>query len=239
MKTALKFILIILLAFSSLKANAMILKDSEIKDAISKQVTERYQKYTDAEINVKVITLPFKDLEVPTGKVTYKVDSLSNKFAARDLEKVSVYVNDKYIKTFNAPIVVKAWENVLVATTFINIGQQITPNVVTVKRLEISNILLYPLRENSVGKEIMAKKAFREGEIIDKRFVKQKPEILRNSNVTVFFNTNNLTVSTEATSLSDGVVGENICLLSKNYNKIYTGKVIGENKVLVKIWRIL
>lgn len=235
MKKALKFILIILLAFSSLKANAMILRDSEIKDAIAKQVTQRYQQYTDAEINVKVITLPFKDLEVPAGKVTYKIESLSNKFAARDLEKVSLYVNDRYVKTFNAPIVVKAWENVLVATTFINIGQPITPSVVTVKKLEISNILLYPLRENSIGKEIMAKKAFREGEIIDKRFVKQKPEILRNSNVTVFFNTNNLTISTEATSLSDGVVGENICLLSKNYNKIYTGKVIGENKVLVKI----
>lgn len=235
MKKIFQLILILILAFSSLKANAMILKDAEIKDAICRQVTEKYREYTDADISVKVVLLPFKDLEVPNGIVSYRVESLSNKFVPRDLEKVTVYVNNRFVKTFNAPIVVKAWEDVLVANAFINIGQPINSNVVTVKRLEISNVLQYPLKADSINKEIMAKKAFREGEIIDKRFVKQKPDVLRNSTVTVIFNSNNLTVSTEATSLSDGVLGESICLMNRQYNKIYTGKVIGENKVLVKI----
>ncbi len=235
MKRLFKIILIMILAFSSIKANAITLNDTEIKKEISRQVIEKYKKYTDAELEVKVIALPFKDIEIPDGKINFKLDSFSNKFAARDLEKVTIYVNDKAVKVFNAPIVVRAWENVVVASSFINIGQSITPNVTTIKKVEISNIIQYPLRADSLGREIMAKKAFREGEVIDKRFVKQKPDILRNSVVTVFFNTSNLTISTEATSLSDGIVGENICLMSKSYNKIYTGKVIGENKVLVKI----
>lgn len=235
MKKIFELFLILILAFSSLKANAVILKDAEIKEAICRQVVEKYREYTDADISVKVVLLPFKDLEIPNGIVSYKVESLSNKFMPRDLEKVTVYVNNKFIKTFNAPIVVKAWEDVLVATAFINIGQPVNSNVVSVKRLEISNVLQYPLRAENLNKEIMAKKAFREGEIIDKRFVKQKPDVLRNSTVTVLFNTNNLTVSTEATSLSDGVLGESICLMNRQYNKIYTGKVVGENKVLVKI----
>lgn len=235
MKKIFQLILILILAFSSLKANAMILKDTAIKEAICRQVAEKYRDYTNADISVKVVLLPFKDLEVPSGIVSYRVESLSNKFMPRDLEKVTVYVNNKFVKTFNAPIVVKAWEDVLVATAFINIGQPINSNVATVKRLEISNVLQYPLRADNLGKEIMAKKAFREGEIIDKRFVKQKPDVLRNSTVTVVFNANNLSVSTEATSLSDGVLGESICLMNKKYNKIYSGKVIGENKVLVKI----
>lgn len=235
MKKPIQLILILILAFSSLKANAMILKDTEIKEAICRQVIERYRNYTDANISAKVVLLPFKDLEVPNGIVSYRVESLSNKFMARDLEKVTVYVNNKFVKTFNAPIVVKAWEDVLVANAFINIGQPINSNVVTIKRLEISNVLQYPLRADSLNKEILAKKAFREGEIIDKRFVKQKPDILRNSTVTVLFNSNDLTVTTEATSLSDGILGESICLMNRQYNKIYTGKVIGENKVLVKL----
>jgi len=224
-----------ILTFSSLKVNAAVLSTSEVKNIIIRHVREIYKNYTDAQLDIEVVALPFKDLSLPDGKVSFVVKSSMNKFLARDLEKVDVYVNDKFIKTFNAPVVVKAYEDVLVASDFINIGQQINQNVVSVKKVEISNILEYPLRASSLGKDMLAKKYFREGEVIDKRFVKLRPDILRNSNVTVLFKSSNLTISIDATALSDGIIGDNICLMSKNYNKIYTGKVVGENKVLVEI----
>lgn len=230
-----RLILIMILTFSSLKVEAAILSNSEIKAGIAKQVIENYKKYTDAQLNVEVVALPFRDLYLSDGKISFIVTPSMDKFMARDLEKVSIYVDDKCVKTFNAPIVIKAWETVLVASCFINREEQINSNVATVKRVEISNTLQYPLRADALGKDILAKKAFREGEVIDKRFVKLRPDVLRNSNVTVFFNTNNLTVSTEAIALSDGVIGDSICLMNKNYNRTYRGKVIGENKVLVKI----
>lgn len=235
MKKILRLILIMILAFSSLKVKAAVLSNSEVKSAITKQVIENYKKYTDAQLNAEVVALPFKDLDLPDGKVSFIVLPTTDKFMARDLEKVSVYVNDKFVKTFNAPVVVRAYENVLVASCFINREEQVNSNVVTVKKMEISNTLQYPLRADALGKDILAKKAFREGEIIDKRFVKLRPDVLRNSSVTVFFNTNNLTISAEATALSDGVIGDSICLMNRNYNRTYRGKVIGENKVLVKI----
>lgn len=235
MKILFRLVLITALTFSALKVNAAVLTTPEVKNIITKQVKEIYKNYTDAQIEVEVVALPFKDLYIPDGNVSFTVKPSMDKFLARDLEKVSVYVNDNFIKTFNAPVVVKAYENVLVASNFINIGQPITPMVASSKKLEISNILEYPLKADSLGKEMLAKKAFREGEILDKRFVKLKPDISRNSVVTVVFKTNNLTVSTDARALSDGIIGENICLMSKNYNKIYTGKVVGENKVLVEI----
>lgn len=235
MKKIIRLILIMFLAFSSLKANAVILTNTQIESEIKKQVTETYRKYTDAELSIEIVTLPFKDLYVPNGEITYKIESFSTKFVPRELEKVTIFVNGKPVKVFNAPVVVKVYENVLIASNFINIGQQINTSTAKVKRMEISNILDYPLRVDALGKDIMAKKAFREGEIIDKRFIKLKPDIVRNARVTVMFNTNNLTVSTEATALSDGTIGDSICLINKNYNRVYTGKVIGENKVLVKI----
>ena len=235
MKNLFRLILIMILTFSSLKVNAAVLSTSEVKNIIIRHVREIYKNYTDAQLDIEVVALPFKDLSLPDGKVSFVVKSSMNKFLARDLEKVDVYVNDKFIKTFNAPVVVKAYEDVLVASDFINIGQQINQNVVSVKKVEISNILEYPLRASSLGKDMLAKKYFREGEVIDKRFVKLRPDILRNSNVTVLFKSSNLTISIDATALSDGIIGDNICLMSKNYNKIYTGKVVGENKVLVEI----
>lgn len=235
MKKIFNLTLIMILALSSLKANAVIINNNEIKSVISKQVADNYKNYTDAELSVDVVALPFNGLDLPNGKVSFIVKSSEDKFMARDLEKVSVLVDDKLVKTFNAPVVVRAYENVLVASTFINREMPINAGVVAIKKVEVSNTIGYQLKADSLGKDILAKKAFREGEVIDKRFVKQKPDILRNSFVTVFFNTNNLTVSIDAIALSDGAVGDNICIMSKNYNKVYTGRVIGENKVLVKI----
>lgn len=235
MKNTLKFILIAILAFSSLKANAVVYSGTQVKSIIAKQVVEIYKNYTDAQLSVQVVALPFGELDLPDGHVTFVVKPSVNKFMARDLEKVSVYVNNQFVKTFNAPVVVKAYEDVLVTAGFINIGQRVSSSNVTVKRLEISNTMGYQLKSDMLDKEIISKKAFREGEMLDKRFVKYKPDISRNDVVTVLFNKDNLTVSTEATALSDGVVGDTICLMNKNYNKTYQGKVIGENKVLVKI----
>lgn len=235
MKNIFKLILIMILAFGSLKANAAVYSAAKVKAEIAKHVFEINKKYTDAELEVEVLTLPFMELDVPDGKITYQVKPTVDKFMPRDLEKVSVYVNGNFIKTFNAPVTVKAYEDILVASEFINIGDRITPVNVIVKKVEISNTFGYQLKSINLGKELLAKKAFREGEVIDKRFVKLKPDIVRNAKVTVMFNTNNLTITTEAIALSDGMVGDTICMINKEYNRTYKGKIIGENKVLVKI----
>lgn len=235
MKKIIYLTLITFMALSSLKANAVILSNSEVRSMVAKQVCENDKKYTDAQLSVEVVALPFKDLSLPDGQISFVVKPSADKFMARDLEKVFVYVNDKFIRTFNAPVVVKAYQDVLVASCYISREREITPSVVTAKRIEVANTLGYQLKPEALSNSIIAKKSFIEGEIIDKRFVKLRPDILRNAMVTVLFNTNNLTISTEATALSDGIVGDNICIMNKNYNKVYTGKIIGENKVLVKL----
>lgn len=235
MKKIITLILITILALGSLKANCAVIKGSEIRAVVLNQVKANYEKYTNAQLDIKIVTLPFVELEVPDGKISYSIKPSADKFMPRDLEKVTVFVNGNPARSFNVPIVVKAYEDVLVASCFINREAQINSSVVTVKRKEISNTLEYPMRVKDLGKDILAKKAFSEGEIIDKRFIKQRPDILRSATVTVLFNTSNLTISTDATALSDGVVGDNICVLNKNYNKIYTGTIIGENRVLVKL----
>lgn len=235
MKKVLQTILISILALSSLKANAVVLSGKEVKTIVANQVVEMDKKYTDAQLKAEVVGLAFKDLELPEGKISFVVKPSADKFMARDLEKVLVYVDGKVVKTFNAPVVVKAYQDVLVASCPIEREREINLGVTRIEKKEVSNSWGYQVKPEDISKGILAKKYFVEGEIIDKRFVKIKPEILRNSNVTVFFNTNNLTVSVEGTALSDGASGDNICVMNKNYNKIYKGTVIGENRVLVKL----
>ena len=81
-----------------------------------------------------------------------------------------------------------------------------------------------------------AKKAFQKGEVIDKRFVKMKPDVIRNGEVRIFFVSNGAVMITiDGTALADGMTGDYINVENKNYKKVYTGKVIGENRVLVNI----
>lgn len=235
MKKTFSIALITLLALSTLKANAAIINSNDIRPIIEKQMLQNYKQYTDSEIKIESLVFPFRDIEIPNGKMQVKVSSNIKKFMPRDLERVAIYVNGNCIKTFNVAVVVKAYKNVLVASTEINRGNWLNTNIVKEERRDVSNIMDTTLELKDLDKELLAKKYFIQGELIDRRFVKAKPDILRNSLVTVLFNTNNLTITIEATALSDGSIGDNICIMNKNYNKIYKGTIIGENKVMVKI----
>lgn len=225
-----------ILVFSSLKAFAVVIPEEKIKQEISKQIIHKYRNYTNGEIEVNVVATPYSSITVPDGKVTYKVFLNSDKFLPRDLVKVAILVNGRVRQSFNAPIVVKIYDYVFVAASSIEREKPINASDVLLEKKEVSNNFSHVLREDSLYKERYAKKYFSKGEIIDDRYVKLKPDVLRNSVVTVLFNTNNLTVSVDGVAMSDGVIGEIITVLNKDYNKVYKGTVIGENRILVKIW---
>src|SRR5574344_160795 len=236
MKSAVKIILIafvLMLSGNALKTFARTYSADEIKFNINNQVESTYKQYTDAEITSTVLMLPFQKLILPEGNVNYRVSAINDKFMARNIEKVQIYVNNKLEKTFNVPIAVKAYKNVLVASTQIDRDQALTPEVVTVKKMEVAQVMDNIVTSDMLSRDIVAKKLFRDGEVIDKRFVKLKPDVMKNNQVTAYFKTNALMVSIDATAMSNGMKGDFIGVQSKEYGKVYTAKVIGENKVLI------
>lgn len=235
MKKAINLILITILALSALRVQARTFSSDEIKHEIESRVVETYKKYTDARLSATVLAVPFRDLNLPDGEVRFEVTSNVDKFMARDLKKVNIYVNGKFAKTFNAPVDVKAYKDVLVASDFIAREKSLTRSMVQIKNMEVSYNLEYALTESMLGKDIITKKTFKEGEIIDKRFVKLRPDVQRNAEITAYFKKDNISISLEATALSDGMAGDYIGVENKNYKKIYTGKIIGENKVLIEM----
>ena len=42
-------------------------------------------------------------------------------------------------------------------------------------------------------------------------------------------------ITIDGTALADGMTGDYVNVENKNYKRVYTGKVIGENRVLVSI----
>ena len=227
---------VLLMTITVLGVNAQTVSSADVKTKVASQLAEAYKKNLNAEVEVKITGTPFSELQLPDGKVSYKIVQGGDRVVPRDIKRVDVYVNDAFVKTLNLPAQTSVYKEVLVAADFINREQSLTRENVLVKKIDISQKMDFVLAEAVLDKEISAKKAFLKGEVIDKRFVKMKPDVARNSDVRIFFVSKGaVMVTIDGTALADGMTGDYINVENRNYKKIYTGKVIGENRVLVNI----
>lgn len=226
----------LILIISNLGVNAQMVSSSDVKTSVAKILETNYKKMTNGEVEVKVSATPFAQLQLPDGKVSYKVVSGGDKILPRDIKRVDVYVNNAFVKTLNLPVQTIVYKDVLVASDFINRDQAVTNECTTVKRMDVSMKMDYVLDSKMLAKEMTTKKTFQKGEVIDKRFVKMRPDVQRNGEVRIFFVSNgDVMVTIDGTAMADGMTGDYINVENKNYKKVYNGKVIGENRVLVAI----
>ncbi len=230
-------IVTLILLATGASVNAQTVTSAQVKSQIANQLCEAYKKQvTDADVQVKIMATPFAEIQLPDGKVTYKITQGADKIIPRDIKRVDVYVNDAFIRTLNLPAQTSVYKEVLVASDYINREQAITKESTEVKRIDVAMKMDYVLTDRVLEKEMSAKKAFQKGEVIDKRFVKMRPDVARNGDVRIFFVANGAVMITiDGTAMADGMYGDYINVENKNYKKVYTGKVIGENRVLVNI----
>lgn len=226
----------LIMIVSVLSINAQTVTSAEVKSQIAKQLVNSYKKMIDADIEVKITATPFAEIQLPDGNITYKITQGADKIIPRDIKRIDIYVNGSFVRTMNLPAQTSVYKNVLVASDFINREQAITKDSTEVKKIDVSQRIDYVLTDKVLNKEISAKKAFQKGEIIDKRFVKIRPDVERNGDVRVFFvSSGAVMISIDGTAMADGMTGDYVNVQNKNYKKVYTGKVIGENRVLVNI----
>lgn len=226
----------VLMSMSVQSSEAQTVTSAQVKTQIANQLCEGYKKITDADVQVKIMATPFAEIQLPDGKVTYKITQGADKIIPRDIKRVDVYVDNAFIRTLNLPAQTSVYKDVLVASDYINREQAITKETTEVKRIDISMKMDYVLTDSVLEKEMSAKKAFQKGEIIDKRFVKMRPDVARNGDVRIYFVANGAVMITiDGTAMADGMCGDYVNVENKNYKKVYTGKVIGENRVLVNI----
>lgn len=230
------FSIITTLIFVSNAALAATYTDSFVREEVRKQIILQNKKYTDADLEVIISNMPFKTMTVSDGKVKFVVTSNFDKFVPRDIKKVYIYSNGKLEKEFLVQVRTLAYKNVLCAKTQMERESLLSNANVEAKRMEVSAQLDYVLTQDSLkNKQIVTKKWFREGEIIDKRFVRIKPDVERNSEVQAYFKSNGIMIMVNGKALGEGMVGDYINVQNDTYKKTYKARVIGENKVLINI----
>lgn len=221
---------------SVMSVQAQVITSAQIKNDISKLFENHYKKLTNGEVQVKITATQFAELQLPDGKITYKIVNGGDKILPRDIKRVDLYVNGILSRSLNLPAQTFVYKDVLVASDVINREQLLTKDCTEIKKVDVAMKANYVLDESMLNKEITTKKIFQKGEIIDKRFVKMKPDVVRNSDVRIFFVSNGAVMITiDGTAMNDGMVGDYINVENRNYKKVYNGKIIGENKILVNI----
>ncbi len=237
MKKIFRTILISLLIFTTgAGCFAQELTLAQFQKIVSKQIQEDLKNYELDELEVIVNRLPVQKLVLPDGKVSVKVTSNSKNLVPREYKKIDVYVNNKYQQTFYVQVEIKAYKYAVVAKELIPRDKIIPMQSVELKKENVITCMDTTLNMYDISKGLVAGKVFYPGEILSKRFAKAKPEVVKNSTVTVNFKTNSdLTVSVEGIAMTTGYKGDLVQVKNKRYNKIYSGKVVGENQVLIQI----
>ena len=208
-----------------------------LKKDIQDVIVKDYSSRTSADLDIKITMLPFQSITLPEGKISYVI--LNNddfKLTSRDVKRINLLVDGKLQRTISVPLEIKAYEDVLIAAETISREQPVSLSKVRFKKINIADKSDFIVTKESFRKEMVAKKDFREGEFIDKRFVKERPDVTMNSEVRIILNSDNgFQIAIDGIAKKDGVIGEYVTVENKMYNKVYNAKVIGENRVLVNI----
>lgn len=230
------FILILFIAQSALVSNAQIITKEDVVPIIEKNIVNDLQEKGFKNIQVNIVSVPFMKLTLPDGKITYKVSNNGANYTSRSFMIVSVYVDGNFIKTVGVPVKISALKDVYVAKETIARGAVLTNNLLQVKTIDISNTFVVPLEAGDLSKSYVTTKIFQAGTVLDKKFLKSQPDIMRDTPVTMYFKSKeDLSITVDGVAISDGNIGDTISVKNKKYNRVYSGKIVGVNKILIRI----
>lgn len=239
MKNLFKTVFIILaLVFAQNFVLAQTLDADYIETEVIKAVEKDMINKGFSDIDVKVLGIPFKSLELPDGQMRMViVENHGSGYSKRCIKALRIYVNNTLVRSFGVPLEIKAYTQALVATKEIGIGKSINASNVVLKKVEVDgnhqNLVNMSLLD---GEEIVSSKFYRAGQPIDRRFSKIRSDVQKDEMVTVVFDMqNNLTVSIKGKALASGSKGDMVAVQNAENKKVYYGEIINKNIVKVNI----
>lgn len=238
MKKFLNTALIVLtLVSGGLKAFSKELSADFIRNRVANMVSDELSAKGYLDVDVKVINLPFQTVNLPEGNLQLKLLSNNNTlYSKRCIRTLQIFVNNKFEYSLGVPLEINASTMALVASKQIDRDQSVNAINVVLQKIEINSNLPYLLDTKALSKDMIATKLYRQGEFIDKRFVRTRADIEKNEIVTVLFKTDGaIAVTVSAKALSAGSLGDTVSVQNSQNKKIYYGRVIDRNQVQVNI----
>ena len=229
------FLAIIILTFSVKAVSAAVLTKEKLASEIERQVVSHMTKYVDGDVTAQALLLPVNSFDIPDGELDVDVKLDNDNFVPKKYTIITIKVNGKKIKKFPTPVALTLVKNVWVATETIERNKSLNESNFVLEKKDVTrNYAIVITAEQSIS-DYIAIRNIRAGDVIDKRFVMPKPDVAKNSVVSLIFDTGGVNIAIEGTSMQNGNIGDLIRVNSPRYKRSYTGKIIDENKILVRI----
>lgn len=226
---------IIFFTVSARVASAAILTRDKLAAEINKQVVAKLSKSVSGEIKADTLLLPVDSFEIPNGELDVVVDLDNNTFAPKKYATITIKVNGQKVKKFPTPVALTLFQNVWVATDAIARNKSLSEDDFTLEKKDVTRNYSIVITSDKNISDYIAIRDIRLGDIIDKRFVIPKPDVPKDSIVSLIFDAGGVNIAIEGESMQNGCVGDLIRVHSNKYKKFYVGKVVSANKILVKI----
>ena len=235
-----KKILITALIFFSIPlhniAQSQVISAEGFKVLVKNQIQADLRKYNLENTEVNIGNVPVSQITLPDGEISVEVISNSNGTAPKEYKKINILVNGTNARTLYVQAEIKAFKNAAVAKEMIQRDKAITLQSVEFKKVDVLKHINTALSEEDIARGLVSKKVFYPGEIISKNFTAMRPDVLKNAIVAVHFKTeSNLNIVVEGIALNQGCIGDVIQVKNKKFNRIYTGTIVGANKIEIQI----
>ncbi len=239
MGNILKNIVILVLCFFVFDVNsdAKILDSEFLKKEIEQDITQKLLSSDNdsKKVSIEFKKFNFKSLNVGDGDIEVRTSVNSNYISPSSIITVKVFSDKKAVKTLRLPIKLSIKDKVWVAKNVVKRGQTLGFSNVCLEYKDVTrNYKNTATKDFSVVGNI-SRKNLKPGAIIDKRFIKKTPTVLKNSFIYLVFEGDKVKITLPGEALQDGGMGDYIKVKNKRFRKRYIGKVIGKNKVLIDL----
>ena len=214
---------------------AAVLNSGYIKKSVEAKTVNLLQNNIKGDVSVSVDQIPYSYVEIPDGKVDITVQTSTSYFSPKTIVRVSVLVDGQVVKTFGVPVSISVQDYVWVATDNIFRGKTFTSSNIKLEKRDISGVMEYAALKDFDYQHYLSGRNYKNGEIISKRFVLDIPDVVRNSKVSLVFQSPYIKLEMDGEALENGKIGDYIRVRNSEYKKDYLGKIISDNQVLVKI----
>jgi len=215
-----------------------VIESGVIKEQIKKDLLQKISSEIPGKVEIKINRLPFRSVNIPDDKdIKINTDINLRHFSSSKFVRVKISADNKSVKTFGVPVKIRVRDRVRVARNHIDSGKILKRADFAFEERDITFDFKNVTRKNYTVIGKITKKNFKPGDIIDKRFLRTRPVILKNTPIYLIFKSKNsrISVSVPGEAKQDGNVGDYIRVLNKKYKKFYVGQITGRNTVLIDL----
>ncbi len=210
---------------------ASLNKDRYLEGAKQHLVQLLISNYDNVQVQIYGL---YKDLVIPEGdlKLNYHVKHLRN-LHKRIPVWVDVLVNENKIQSLPVWFKVKAYGQVLSLKHDLTVGSMISEDMFIKKQADIATVRGTVLSRFPKSYAMRTKKRLVSGDVLAQENIEIVPAVVKGGRVKVIATTKNVTISTEATSLQDGNIGDRVRIQQGQETIKYSATVIGINTLSV------